>query len=352
MPTKPEPDFELAPFLHLPANTFAFLEWCTGVLRINLTTNEYKQRLNHPQQRAELEEFIHHERFHMLQIVTSGFLYHFTTELVKDILPFWKNALAENTKGRMLFYKTISTIPDLSPAVRKKFGALAQEDADGLSINALIEGAALFYQKTASYPPELIIDELRLATSYLPQEYTSAFRYASKHLETASILQHFAELTHLALCFQQPVAAFRYLVDALTNKEADLRASAQAFRQGGNLYLGTPFEVERFLYQREGYNPFFAHQVTQVIAHCNELKLSLFDLMAAPDLCHAYLSGPSFDLPMIFNPDEVIIPDALQSLNLKNATFTYRNVLVLTVLCLIIYRNTASGPALLRKASG
>jgi hypothetical protein len=262
MPTTPEPNFELSPFLHLPANTFAFLEWCTGVLRINLTTDEYKQRLSQPQQRAELEEFIHHERFHLLQIITSGFLYHFTTELVKDIIPFWKNALAENTKGRMLFYKTISDIPNLSPAVRQKFDALAQEDTDGLSINALIEGAALFYQKTVSFPQDMVIAELRLASSYLPQEYTAAFHYASKHLETADIEQHFAELTHLALCFQHPVAAFRHLVATLANKETDLRATAQAFRENGNTYLGTPFGVERFLYQREGYNPFFAHQIT------------------------------------------------------------------------------------------
>jgi hypothetical protein len=80
--------------------------------------------------------------------------------------------------------------------------------------------------------------------------------------------------------------------------------------------------------------------------------MSLFDLMAATDRCYAYLSAPDFEMPMIFNPEDVIIPDALTSLNLKKATFTYRNVLVLTVLCLIIYRNTASGPTLLSRPTG
>jgi hypothetical protein len=350
MPTTPEPDFELSPFLHLPPTTFAFLEWCTGVLRINLTTGEYEERLRQPQLRKELEEFIHHERFHLLQIITSGYPYYFTTELVKEIIPFWKNALAENTKGRMLFYKTISDIPDLSPAVRQKFDELARVDTDGLSVNALIEGAALFYQKKASFPEALVAGELRLAEAYLPQLYTAAFRYVRKYLDQTLLEKHFAELTHLALCFLQPVRAFRYLVTELASQKMDLRASAQAFREAGNTYLGTPFEVERFLYQRQGYNPFFAHQITRLIDYCTQHGLSLFDLMASIKQCHTYLSGPDFAMPLIFNPDEVVIPDALAELNLKTGTFTYRNVLVLTVLCLIIYRNTASGPALLSKS--
>jgi len=347
-------DLKLVNYLKMPSEVWGFLEWATGIIRLNLTQEDFDSMLSNVIEEGDFRESLNHEYFHLLQISTSGYLYYFVTELLVDIIPYWKTALTGQAKGMDIFKSTVENIPELNKKIKNRFAEIDKPNKNGITTRQIIEGWAFLFQKN-QINPLISADSFKNELKYYESDYSASYHF----LET--IFQDKAKdylplISYISLCFNNPADFFHDYCSLLLN-ESNCKSISNnnAFLIAEKLrdkyfYFGTPIEVEKYLYKRNRYNPFYEKTIADIINYCTNNNLDFFSLMTDSKNINSHFEKLNLKCPIIFNPENIYIPyHEDESVSINKQKFKSTNLLVLSTLCLIIYKNNANGPKYLKK---
>jgi hypothetical protein len=277
---------EFLPSIAVPKGVAGYLDWSTGLLRVN-ATHEVWQRIVASKDLSKLQqwerdivEVVTHETIHFMQIVTTGWLYQFAVELfelIKSCIPF-----------PVKDFSQIPKVPPPGPAarIRNHLARLDVAGANSVTVRSLVECQAVLAQLQTHWKStdhESFVK--RIHESHLPQEYRAAYLSAVKHLDRHAF-ESYPFISNMALCCRDPVTSFEVICRGV--KTAALPAQPRRAIQGylellnrlhtaGNLeMIGTAAEVINSAPEHPVYTP--------MVARLNELSAnsSMLEYMAAP----------------------------------------------------------------------
>ncbi|MFT3924501.1 MAG: hypothetical protein QM778_18325 [Myxococcales bacterium] len=274
----------------------AYLDWPTGVVRLNATLEDLHAALNCPDLsqldlgRRSIIEGITHEVTHAIQIATMGFPYLIAVEryaLLRDCVK-WP-------------VTNLNDLPQIPPShvaeqLEDRLVALQAPQTDGISDLAVLEGNAVYAQFWTHYRG-LNAFQLMEHLTGLPACYSSAFTLCSSLLGTRAF-EAFGMLSSLALCTRRPGAAFGLLCrETAKRKLADPRDGTYGYLEMVNdlhvaehiELVGTAAEV----LERGSGHPVYAPIVMELNDLCESDGLSVLDYFAAPFERSAALAAAS-----------------------------------------------------------
>jgi hypothetical protein len=204
----------LSQYFALPREVAGFLEWSTGVLRINATLEQfqaYTARLpegtiygTHPDDEMimTLVRAITHEQFHFRQAMATGYGYTLAcAAFIRIMQEIGRLPLPHDWNGMLA---AIAASPPLIPDLTARFAELDEEGPDGVTIRDVIESAALLYECKAHMPD---LDHAKysryLDLAMVLPEYRRAYDLATEILGPVAF-DNFLVAAVLALCFRRP----------------------------------------------------------------------------------------------------------------------------------------------------
>jgi hypothetical protein len=270
----------------VPKGVAGYLDWTTGLMRINTTHDVWQRIVRTPDLRTlprgeqGIVETVTHETIHFLQIATTSFLYGFAVrlfEIVKSAIQFPVRHVSE--------LPTRAT-PPIALKLRAHFAALDAAGPENLTVRSLAEGQAMLAQLRTHWRGMNAGEFLRrLTTSGLPPEYSRAYVFAHKILGDATF-ESYPLVSSMALCTAQPAAAFVALCEALRHRGIRTPPSeardqylqlVNELNQAGKIVLkGTSAEVLQDLPEHPVYTP-MVHKLNEIAA-----VSSIIDYMTAP----------------------------------------------------------------------
>lgn len=351
---------ELEQGLSLPNNTWGFLEWATGVLRINATSEEFKNLSSLPNyERLGYEETITHEMFHLFQICTAGYLYYFATLSLKEIYPLIipyltdiLKLLQETPGGSVrtvghsdLWQLLVNTPPQPSKSLKMHFQSIDQPGNSNITIREIVEGAAYLVQKQ-THSINLTTEGFSKLLDYVPgNEYVSAYRLAESILGLHTF-DLFNVVSFVSLCFQQPQMVFaplceefkKHQIHHLDSTTKPLINEIIDHLRLKNVYLGT---ADWFVNRNPTYkkHPFYFSALKKTARLSADIfNMSFIELMATP---HKWVGEfrKGIGMPILLNPDEFIViedPNAIGYVKAENESNTLHTILACTYSLLIM----------------
>ena len=158
----------------VPRGVAGYLDWTTGLMRVNATHDVWARIARTPDLRTlprweqGVVETITHETIHFLQITTTSYLYRFAVtlfELVKSAIHFPVHDVSE---------LPIRATPELAQKLRAHFATLDARGAHGVTVRSLAEGQAMLAQLRTHWRGLTAGEFLkRLTGSGLPAEYSA-----------------------------------------------------------------------------------------------------------------------------------------------------------------------------------
>lgn len=292
--------------ISLPRNVWGFLEWMTGVIRINATVEELQQFSQAPERvRLAYEETVTHEFFHCAQICAAGYPHRYASSVAKALYPVlhpYLQAFSSHTdleEASMHFAEAPPAIPHTLTALLE---SLDEPGLDGITPREIVESAAYLVQKR-THRPELDAPRYDQMLHLAPApEYRSAYMAAESILgERAFGL--FPALSFYALCFVRPHDVFVDLCRAARRAPDGGLARVAEDLARTHRCLGTAARYARD-YANGTFNPFYAGHARTLTAIGRWKRADLSTLMSAP---HEWM--PAFRqrlrIPVILNPDDV-----------------------------------------------
>jgi hypothetical protein len=295
--------------LLLPPNVWGFLEWTTGVIRINATVGEL-QRLGDLKERARLayQETVTHEFFHCAQICAAGYPHHFAVSVVKELLPVLYPFLEGFSAYTDLGEASLRFAEAPPPVPRALVTVLEGLDApgdDGITPREIVESAAYLVQKRTHRPGLDAAGFGRILPFAPAPEYQTAFLVAESILGDRAF-ELLPALSYFSLCYLRPQDVFIPLC----------RAASRLPGGGGHSLAHVAEELTRsyrclgtsFRYTRDftggTFNPFYRSHARTLAAIGRWKRTDLPGLMSNP---HEWM--PEFRsrlrTPVILNPDDI-----------------------------------------------
>ncbi|WGS84728.1 hypothetical protein [Methylomonas sp. UP202] len=345
----------------LPRDVFGFLEWSSGVIWINMESNQYYDWLDSEDRRkGPVNEAINHELFHALQVATCGYMNYYASLILKELVTENKDRIMSEF-GRGFFedwFKWFfSEIPKPNTKVEQYLESLDETSNQGVSTREIIEGAAYLWQKKSinrNISCEEYISKLRFAPG---TDYTNAFLYAYKVLGNKAFDLYFS-IAFVSLCFLEPQKVFPIICEELTNRNCNNFLSAYLVGQKLSTdfyYLGDMTTCFRHIdFKSKGMewiNPLHKETVSKI----NELStlkgVSIVEMMSDPFLWLLDLSE-YMHRPIIFNSGEVSLFGGKSifeySGRQRDKVLDFVPQLYFGVYCFLIYQQTGKGPKFLK----
>lgn len=257
----------------LPDDVWGFLDWVTGLVRVNLTSDQFSGS----ERTEQFELTLNHELFHAFQICTTGYMYRLSMELLREVV-----RIIISTSEKLDLDKLIRTPPPCSSKLDGLLTEIDRANTDGITARDLIEGYA-YYGHEALHNPALDAPEYARRLAGAPgATYTNAFRYSQQRTNGATF-ELFPLFCYLALLFRDPPNVFCKLHDLLPLPLRSGIPSGQLRREIVKLldqipaeYLGVPCQ-EPALYTAP--NPFYTWSMQKI---SNSIGASLLDYAAEP----------------------------------------------------------------------
>ena len=197
--------------IHIPAENpdgyvIGYLDWITGIIRLNFTSEEYNSLIENPNLWELYLKTNIHEMFHFYQILTSGYLFNYVINITTDVLVNTFN-MEENLLFEAIKDNRFSTT--VEEKVVKKISIIHKCGGDNnLSIIDLVEGAAFYAQEVAgknSVDHNHIIRKIKYI--YKDSEYSKAYLAITSSIgEKAFYI--FPKIIYFCLKFSDPVYVF------------------------------------------------------------------------------------------------------------------------------------------------
>jgi hypothetical protein len=296
---------ELFEIFTLDESTFGFLDWPTGLIRLNCTVDQFDALWEDFSLYPDLAGTFFHEMLHFYQIASLGYLYRlasFLRGLIRESIPRDTRRLADfptTVKNNGFLRALLTDFDRAGPA--------------GLSVRSIVESLTYLIQKRAEFgysigryrsAGERYLDHLRTAS--LPPEYTGAFAFADQTFgHRADAVMMMPVLAHVALCNHSPPEAFAGLCDAVARDEITMKTEVDTIidycRRIERRHLGFAAEVTDSLgYSLDPdrvYGSFMEH-----VGRSDELKSAFYRFLFKPE---GELREHFAELglrPILFNP--------------------------------------------------
>lgn len=247
-----------------------YLDWVTGTMRINFSSNEYYKMENGDLYlwKKYLETTIH-EMFHFLQIVTSGYMYNYSLDVTNEMvdLYFSKDILLSEYFVNNNFPNQTTQLINLT----KKIDKLEQNIIAPIH---LIEGMALFAQCThvTKEGQELMNPDffLRIVNFYNRNNnyYSKAYTMLYDKLGNNKAFYIFPCVIYYCLQLSHPAYAFLNIANKIVEFSEyiseNFDENFEKFQDVFNYILTHQEHPEQFgmiecpLYIKEDNHPFFA----------------------------------------------------------------------------------------------
>ncbi|MEJ7809352.1 MAG: hypothetical protein WKG32_02945 [Gemmatimonadaceae bacterium] len=207
----------------LPPGVLGYLDWSSGVTRLDCSRAEYaklkdwaKAPSPDDERSVELAEVTVHEMHHFLQISLFGYLYRFAFTL--ELL------ISESLPSQLARLADLPTRVRNEELLRNILADFDREQPDGVSVRSIVESLTYLVQKREEYGYDTgrYIAHLRRARP-LP-EYMSAFLYAHGVFGAVEhTVRLFPVLAQLSLCSHSPPEALAILCQAVAAGEISTR---------------------------------------------------------------------------------------------------------------------------------
>ena len=311
---------------HLPDGVWGYLDWVTGLVRLNLSSEEYESRTR----TEEFELTLNHELFHAFQICTTGYLYRLCTELLRGIV-----RIIVAVSPQVDIFEVIERPPTGTARIDELLGAMDAANADGITVRDLVEGYA-FYGHAALHEPRLTARAFSGQLAAAPsEEYRRAFRYCEERLGRRAF-GIFPLLCYLSLLFRDPPDVFCRLHDLLPRDRWP--AKPRLFRQVIRLvdqipaeYLGIPtqdhqmYSMPNSFYDwsirkiKDAVGPSLVHYAGQPGRIPNQLQQSLLRPVILNDFHRIEPNAFATDSPHSANAILILAVASFQILGTHNA---------------------------------
>ncbi|MFH2047413.1 MAG: hypothetical protein ABIK92_19975 [Pseudomonadota bacterium] len=212
---------KLSQYFEVPPEVAGYLEWGSGILRVNCSFEDWEFINNHP---AGTRSFatrsimatLTHETFHFLQICTSGFLYSFACQYFDLMRKYIKQEAGYPLTDEKIkaFLKNPSGVTD---DIINHISVLDRPGSSGVTVRDIVESAAYLYEhKTHYIDLDIAGYEKFLSQDLPPKEYYHAFHKA-KEILGKTAFDNFLFAAFISLCFSRPEVVF----DDVLKKIAD-----------------------------------------------------------------------------------------------------------------------------------
>jgi hypothetical protein len=214
------------PSLLKAAPGWAYLDWITGIIRVDADPREYEALMDKmsggsvpraalTEKEVLLLETLTHETTHLLQICTTGFLYWIAREM--------SDALREYLLE--LEPKSYEDLPRVAPeSVTRRFQKFKRyidaRGPHGLTVRSLAESTAFMTQKRTHWVGLNAEDYADLLAGQA-DEYRAAYDFAVEKLGPTHAFQMCPLLTFFALCCTEPVKMFIALCERMRQELAN-----------------------------------------------------------------------------------------------------------------------------------
>lgn len=210
---------DLAGTWALAHGELGYLDWVSGAIRVGITKGEWDSLIalgpgplalrSRP---ARLAATFTHERFHLIQVISTGFLFRTVSDLAEEVRSMLD--LPARDPGDALV-AAIERIKQGSLRTSERYhailGALDESMSVGVTTRQIVEGAAFVFEHrnhrpflTATDYRALVLDALSDGQS----EYRRAFDMAADMLGDQGAYDQLPILAFAALHFQSPPLAF------------------------------------------------------------------------------------------------------------------------------------------------
>jgi hypothetical protein len=255
----------------LPEDVWGFLDWVTGLVRVNLTSEQFTRS----ERTEQFELTLNHELFHAFQICTTGYMYRTCMELLREIV-----RIIISVGESLDLDRLIRTPPPSSSKLDALLTEIDRANNDGITARDLIEGYA-YYSHEALHDPALdAASYARRLVAAPGRAYTNAFSYSEQRV-AAEAFELFPLLCYLALLFRDPPSVFCRLHDLLLGRCGPTagkrrRDVVKLLDQIPAEYLGIPCQ-DRPRYTAP--NPFYSWSMQKI---SKRIGASLLDYAAEP----------------------------------------------------------------------
>lgn len=203
---------KLSQYFRVPEYVAGYLEWGTGIIRINTDYEKWQQYCGDnssqpPEHFRPVIATITHESYHFLQIAVTGFMYRFALSYFEAM----RESISTHT-GESLTDDTLYRFLTNPPKVSEKVGSLLQllhrKGPSGVTSLDIIESAAFFYEHRTHFINLTPQGYNRIIQNESPpKEYYAAYREAERVLGPEAF-DKFLISTVLSLCFEEPQDIF------------------------------------------------------------------------------------------------------------------------------------------------
>ncbi len=325
--------------IKLPNNILGYLDWTTGLIRINLTYEEYKNG-NDIKILDKVLTTLVHENFHAHQICNSGFLYNFIVEFTYEL---WENMFAMY-KDEPVLQQTFQEGIIISKAAKDILSRLYVKHGKFSTIDLIESHAFLAHNLIIDRNLDYIQYDNLLTKKYPNTIYSNLFQYL-KSLFGKKSFHLLPGICFVALLFNQPMKVFylmcEYLktmddfedIDRLVKSSIDYLSKDET-----NQYIGLPLSLVKL---KKPLHPYYSNLLKFYNKNYTELDLIRFmtNIIYIPE---NFLVNSS--RPMIFNSADFFWPEDFQSDELSEfSAQEYQDSLtMLTSLSFKIFNQTES----------
>jgi hypothetical protein len=240
----------------LPDGVWGYLDWVTGLVRVNVSSHEFSGS----KRTEQFELTLNHELIHAFQICTTGYLYRLGTELLREVVRIILSVSANPD-----VFELIRTPPPSSVKIDTLLFEIDCANTDGITVRDLVEGYAYYAHEALQDVALSGATYARRLAAAPAREYANAFRYSEQRINERAF-EVFPLLCYLALLFRDPPDVFCKLHDLLPLGRWP--AKPKFFRQVVRLldqipaeYLGIPSQEQK-LYNLD--NPFYSWSMRKI----------------------------------------------------------------------------------------
>lgn len=203
----------LSQYIILPNHVKGYLDWVTGILRLNCTHDTYRVFTSKDEQEFDIywETFIH-EMFHFFQIISFGYLYKYVTKIG------WEFLLNEDYQNDLV--KQLKNTNEIKNSV-KNIGDIYIKRYNTLSIIDLIEGHAFYSHNKSLLKLTDISSVEKIYKPYKNTIYHNAYKYMCDKIGNKAFYL-FPGVCAISLSFTEPVLSFLELCDGAKKINPDV----------------------------------------------------------------------------------------------------------------------------------
>lgn len=336
--------FDINAALSLPPTVWGYFEWFTGIVRINMDTDDFgKGKLS--EEKCGFDETYNHEFFHCCQICTTGYLHYYVAHFLKEITPVWgritEAAVQADRSMLSMLEEVLKEKQELTDKMKELLSGLDEiGESHCITPRTIIESQAFFVQKqmgNRSLTHQQFIELLKQAPA---EEYSDAYLMATDYLGS-NAFGYFNAIAYSALLFLEPQNVFEKICYRLSGNsfvEKDFTAklaNVVNILAENYFFLGDSEDItNQYILNRE-INPFYKPVIQILRSLCKEREMNFLSLMSNPA---AWLGEtiPQFNLPVIFNDGPEHGYSAEKTWSLFDKTYSKGLHLVLGTICLMI----------------